>query len=80
MTDMPNDAVQTQLAGAAEIVTRHLDNALEECTEQGIGREVFSAAVMATLMQAMQTSLGSAAPEALRDMVAVMGAGDETPN
>lgn len=80
MNDMPDDQVQAQLAGAAEVVTRHLDAALEECTEKGIGREVFSAAVMATLMQAMQTSLGSAAQDALRDMVAVMGDGNERAN
>jgi len=80
MNDIPEDAVQAQLGEAAAIVTRHLDNALQECTEAGMGREVFSAAVMATLMQAMQTSLGSAAQDALRDMVAVMGPGGETPN
>lgn len=80
MNDLPDEQVQEQLARAAEIVTRHLDAALEECSESGLGREIFSAAVMATLMQSMQTSLGSAASDALRDMLAVMGPGGERQN
>jgi len=80
MNDMPDEQVQAQLGAAAEVVTRHLDAALEECTEKGMSREVFSAAVMATLMQALQTSLGTAAGDALRDMIAVMGDGGERPN
>ncbi|WP_416896202.1 MAG: hypothetical protein ACMVY4_11680 [Minwuia sp.] len=80
MDGLPDDQVQAQLSDAAEIVTRHLDAAFEECTEKGIGREVFSAAVMATLMQAMQTSLGTAAQDALRDMINVMGGGNGPAN
>ncbi|ANK82380.1 hypothetical protein [Minwuia thermotolerans] len=80
MDELPDEQVQGQLSQAAEIVTRHLDAALEECTEAGLGREVFSAAVMATLMQAMQTSLGTAASDALRDMLQMMAAGGDRQN
>ncbi len=76
MNDLPDDQVQTQLGQAAEVVTRHLDAALEECNEAGLSREIFSAAVMATLMQSMQASLGSGAQDALRDMLSVMGSGE----
>ncbi len=70
--DFSDPETLDRLGQAAEIVTCHLDSALEECIAGGLSREIFSAAVMATLMQAMQTSLGSAAPEALRDMIAMM--------
>lgn len=77
--DFSDPRTLDRLGRAAEIVTRNLDRALEECTADGLSREIFSAAVMATLMQAMQTSLGSAAPEAMRDMIEMM-AGPTTKN
>lgn len=75
MSTYDDPATPQKLAEAAEIITRNLDRALEECQEQGLEREIFSAAVMATLVQAMQTSLGSSAQDALRDMVELLGAG-----
>ncbi|MDF1722081.1 MAG: hypothetical protein P1U65_15525 [Minwuia sp.] len=73
MTDFNDPSTPQKLAEAAEIITRHLDLALEESQERGLDREVFSAAVMATLVQAMQTALGSSAKDALRDMVELLG-------
>lgn len=71
--DFADPKTLDKLGQAAEIVTRHLDAAMEECTANNLGRDIFSAAVMATLMQAMQTSLGSAAQDAMRDMLDMMG-------
>ena len=73
MNTFDDAATPQKLAEAAEIITRNLDRALEECLEQGLEREIFSAAVMATLVQAMQTTLGSSAQDALRDMVELLG-------
>ncbi len=74
MNTFDDPATPQRLSEAAEIITRNLDKALEECAEQGLDREIFSAAVMATLVQSMQTTLGSAAKDALRDMVELLGA------
>jgi hypothetical protein len=64
----PADEVKAKLDSAAEIVTRHLDEALEECLQSGLDRDHFSAAVMASLMQAIETRLGSSTSEALEEL------------
>jgi hypothetical protein len=71
---LPDAETKEKLEKAAEIITRHLDQALEECTEKGIEREHFTAGVLATMMQAMETSMGAAAAGALQEM-ATMAAG-----
>jgi len=58
---MPEIEVQQKLDKAAKIITGHLDKALQDCTEAGLERDFFNAGVVATLMQAMETSLGGAA-------------------
>ena len=68
LQDIPGDEVKTKLDSAAEIVTRHLNEALEECLQSGLNRDHFSAAVMASLMQAMETSLGSSTTQALEEL------------
>lgn len=71
MSDMPflpDQDTKEKLEKAAEIITSHLDKALEECVAEGLEREHFTAGVLATLMQAMETSLGSAAAGALQEM------------
>lgn len=79
MTDFADPSTPQKLAEAAEIITRNLDKALEECHEHGLDREIFSAAVMATLVQSMQTALGSSAKDALRDMVELLGSDGDGP-
>ena len=77
MSDMPflpDQDTKEKLEKAAEIITRHMDKALEECIAQGLEREHFTAGVLATMMQAMETSLGSGAAGALQEM-ATMAAG-----
>lgn len=80
--DAFDDPMTAQKLGqAAEVVTRHLDAALEECTAAGLEREIFTAAVMATLMQSMQTALGSATSDALREMMELIRTSDgKAPN
>ncbi len=68
MPPLPDQDTQAKLQQAAEIITKHLDKALEECVAQGLDREHFTAGVLATMMQAMETSLGSAAAGALQEM------------
>jgi hypothetical protein len=58
---MPDMDTKEKLDKAAEIVTGYLDKALQDCVEDGLEREYFNAAVVATLMQAMETSLGGSA-------------------
>ncbi|SLN23030.1 hypothetical protein [Oceanibacterium hippocampi] len=65
----PDEATQALLRQAAEIITGHLDQAWTDCERAGLDRGVFTAAMMATLMQAMQSSLGERTGDALREMV-----------
>ena len=58
---MPEIEVQQKLDKAAKIITGYLDKALQDCTEAGLERDFFNAGVVATLMQAMETSLGGSA-------------------
>ncbi|MBE7636121.1 hypothetical protein GUA87_04645 [Sneathiella sp. P13V-1] len=58
---MPDMETKEKLDKAAKIVTDHLDQALQECVEGGLERDHFNAAVVATLLQAMETSLGGSA-------------------
>ena len=58
---MPDMETKDKLDKAAKIVTDHLDQALVDCVEEGLERDYFNAAVVATLMQAMETSLGGSA-------------------
>ncbi|WP_148301749.1 hypothetical protein [Sneathiella glossodoripedis] len=58
---MPDMETKEKLDKAAQIITEHLDKALEKCVEEGLERDYFNAGVVATLMQAMETSLGGSA-------------------
>ncbi len=58
---MPDMETKEKLDKAAKIITDHMDLALQECTEAGLERDFFNAGVVATLMQAMETSLGGSA-------------------
>lgn len=68
MPEMPSAEIQQKLGKAAEIVTRNLDKALEECSAEGLTRDMFDAAVVGTLVQAVETSYGSEAPAHLREI------------
>ena len=71
MTDpaMPDTETRRKLDRAAELVTAALDQAWQQCAEEGIGREIFSASVMATLLQALESSFGGNAVPALEQML-----------
>ena len=58
---MPDMETKAKLDKAAEIMTGHMDLALQDCIEAGLDREFFNAAVVATLLQTMETSLGGSA-------------------
>lgn len=58
---MPDMETKQNLDKAAKIITEHLDKALQDCVEAGLERDYFNAAIVATLMQAMETSLGGSA-------------------
>ncbi|MFT6558177.1 MAG: hypothetical protein ACJAYR_002042 [Sneathiella sp.] len=58
---MPDMETKEKLDKAAQIITESLDGALQKCLEEGLEREFFNAGVVATLMQAMETSLGGSA-------------------
>ena len=58
---MPDMETKEKLEKAAKIITEHMDLALVKCTEEGLERDFFNAGVVATLMQAMETSLGGSA-------------------
>ncbi|MBL4666869.1 MAG: hypothetical protein JKY04_05780 [Sneathiella sp.] len=58
---LPDIEIQQNLDKAAKIITEHLDKALQACTEAGLERDFFNAGIVATLMQAMETSLGGSA-------------------
>jgi len=68
MQDMPSAEIQQKLGKAAEIVTRNLDKALEECSAEGLARDMFDAAVVGTLVKAVETSYGTEAPGHLREI------------
>lgn len=72
----PDSETREKLEKAAEIITAHLDQALEDCIEAGLEREHFTAGVIATMMQAVETSLGGNSASALQEM-AVMAAEHE---
>jgi len=65
---VPDDDTQHKLEKAAEIITGYLDTALQDCLSAGLEREHFTAAVIATMMQAVETSLGGNAAGALQEM------------
>lgn len=71
MTDspMPDPETRRKLDRAAALVTAALDEAWQQCAEEGIGREIFSASVMATLLQALESSFGGNAVPALEQML-----------
>jgi len=58
---LPDAETKEKLDTAAKIITSHMDQALEDCLEAGLERDFFNAGVVATLMQAMETSLGGSA-------------------
>ncbi|WP_169566561.1 hypothetical protein [Sneathiella limimaris] len=58
---LPDDETRQKLDKAAQIITEYLDKALQDCVEAGLERDYFNAGVVATLMQAMETSLGGSA-------------------
>lgn len=74
MPTLPDLETKEKLEKAAEIITSHLDKALEECVAQGLERDHFTAGVLATLMQAMETSMGSGAAGALQEMASMAAA------
>ena len=65
---LPDSDTKDMLEKAAEIITGHLDKALEDCLSAGLERDHFTAAVIATMMQAVETSLGGNAAGALQEM------------
>ncbi|MFC4271910.1 hypothetical protein GQF03_15895 [Sneathiella chungangensis] len=65
---LPDDDTKEKLDKAAEIITGHLDKALEDCISAGLERDHFTAAVIATMMQAVETSLGGNTAGALQEM------------
>jgi len=65
---LPDSETRKKLDKAAEIITGHLDKALQDCVAAGLEREHFTAAIIATMMQAVETSLGSKAAVALEEM------------
>ena len=67
-SSLPEADVKDKLDKAAEIITSHLDKALEDCLSAGLERDHFTAAVIATMMQAVETSLGGNAAGALQEM------------
>ncbi|TNE33582.1 MAG: hypothetical protein EP348_12580 [Alphaproteobacteria bacterium] len=73
---LPDPDTKEKLEKAAEIITRHLDTALQDCVEAGLEREHFTAAVIATMMQAVETSMGGNAADALGEMAAMANARD----
>ena len=67
-TPSPDPEIKDKLDKAAEIITDHLDKALQDCLSAGLERDHFTAAVIATMMQAVETSLGGNAAGALQQM------------
>tara|TARA_R110002094_G_scaffold44460_1_gene56283 strand:- start:310 stop:600 length:291 start_codon:yes stop_codon:yes gene_type:complete len=67
-SSLPDSDTRSKLEKAAEIITTHLDKALQDCLAAGVEREHFTAAVIATMMQAVETSLGGNAAGALEEM------------
>src|SRR5690606_26241833 len=65
---LPDSDTRKKLDKAAEIITGHLDKALQDCLAAGLEREHFTAATIATMMQAVETSLGGNAAGALEEM------------
>lgn len=77
---LPDNDLRNKLDKAAEIITGHLDKALQDCLAAGVEREHFTAAVIATMMQAVETSLGGNAAGALEEMARMAKQKeDETP-
>ncbi len=77
---LPDPDTKDKLDKAAEIITGHLDKALQDCVSAGLEREHFTAAVIATMMQAVETSLGGNAAGALQEMAQMASEReDETP-
>ncbi|USG61533.1 hypothetical protein NBZ79_00895 [Sneathiella marina] len=76
---LPDDDTRVKLEKAAEIITKYMDMALQDCVEAGLEREHFTAGVIATMMQAVETSLGGNAAGALQEMAA-MAVDHETEN
>ncbi len=64
----PDIETREKLEKAAKIITGHLDKALQDCIEAGLEREHFTAGVIATMMQAVETSLGGNSASALQEM------------
>ncbi|PHQ68874.1 MAG: hypothetical protein COB93_09555 [Sneathiella sp.] len=77
---LPDEETKQKLDKAAEIITNYMNKALRDCLEAGLEREHFTAGVIATMMQAVETSLGGNSAGALQEM-AQMAANheDETP-
>lgn len=68
---LPDEDTRVKLEKAAEIITKYMDMALQDCVEAGLEREHFTAGVIATMMQAVETSLGGNAAGALQEMAAM---------
>ena len=76
---LPDPETKAKLDKAAEIITSYMDKALQDCLSAGLEREHFTAGVIATMMQAIETSLGGNAAEALQEMaVMAIERDDET--
>jgi len=74
---LPDDETKQKLDKAAEIITKHMDNALADCVEAGLEREHFTAGVIATMMQAVETSLGGNSAGALQEMAQMAAEHDD---
>ena len=58
---MPDRENKGKLEKAAKGITEYMDMGLVKCTAECLVRDFFNAGVVATLMQAMETSLGGSA-------------------
>ena len=75
----PDPETKAKLEKAAEIITGYMDKALQDCLTAGLEREHFTAGVIATMMQAVETSLGGNAASALQEMAEMALERDDEP-
>lgn len=75
----PDPETKAKLEKAAEIITGYMDKALQDCLSAGLEREHFTAGVIATMMQAVETSLGGNAASALQEMAEMALERDDQP-
>jgi len=65
---LPDLETKEKLDKAAEIITGYMDKALQDCLAAGLEREHFTAGTIATMMQAVETSLGGNAASAFQEL------------